>query len=128
MKTAEYQSRCPLCEDQIEIGDNIEYCHNRRRWHHFSCPWTKDQGYRPDMIILDADDDEIIDIMKHEKNKERDRKYTLRTINEQVSGLESGESAESPAPRRRMERTFQRRKLVVKIMEKCRRFLSFLNF
>ena len=96
MKTAEYQSRCPLCEDQIEIGDNIEYCHNRRRWHHFSCPWTKDQGYRPDMIILDADDDEIIDIMKHEKNKERDRKYTLRTINEQVSGLESGESADRP--------------------------------
>ena len=96
MKTAEYQTRCPLCEDQIEIGDNIEYCHNRRRWHHFSCPWTKDQGYRPDMIILDADDDEIIDIMKHEKNKERDRKYTLRTINEQVSGLESGESADRP--------------------------------
>jgi hypothetical protein len=89
MKTAEYQTRCPLCEDQIEIGDNIEYCHNRRRWHHFSCPWTKDQGYRPDMIILDADDDEIIDIMKHEKNKERDR--TLQTINEQISGLESGE-------------------------------------
>ena len=72
MKTAEYQTRCPLCEDQIEIGDDIEYCHNRRQWHHFSCPWTKDKGYRPDMIILDADDDEIIDIMKHEKNKERD--------------------------------------------------------
>lgn len=103
MKTAEYQSRCPLCEDKIEVGDNIEYCHNRRQWHHFSCPWTSDEGYRPDMVILDpdmviidADDDEIIDIMKHEKNKERDRKYTLRTINEQVSGLESGESADRP--------------------------------
>ena len=103
MKTAEYQTRCPLCEDKIEVGDDIEYCHIRREWHHFSCPWTRDEGYRPDMVILDpdmviidADDDEIIDIMKHEKNKERDRKYTLQTINEQVSGLESGESGECP--------------------------------
>ena len=88
MKTAEYQSLCPLCEDKIEIGDDIEYCHVRREWHHFSCPWTRDEGYRPDMVILD---DEIIDIMKHEKNKERDR--TLRTIYEQDSGLESGERA-----------------------------------
>ena len=91
MKTAEYQTRCPLCEDKIEVGDDIEYCHIRREWHHFSCPWTKDEGYRPDMVIID--DDEIIDIMKHENNKEKDR--CLRVINEeQTSGLESGELLE----------------------------------
>lgn len=97
MKTAEYETRCPLCEDKIEVGDNIEYCHNRRQWHHFSCPWTKDEGYRPDMVILDPDmvmidDDEIIDIMKHENNKEKDR--VIKVINEQPAGLESGESGE----------------------------------
>ena len=99
MKIAEHQTLCPLCEDKIEVGDDIEYCHIRREWHHFSCPWTRDEGYRPDMVILDpdmviidADDDEIIDIMKHEKNKEKDR--VIKVINEQPPGLESGESVD----------------------------------
>ena len=53
MKTAEHKSECPFCEDQIEVGDNIQYCHVRRSWGHLSCPWKSDEGYRPDMIILD---------------------------------------------------------------------------
>ena len=91
MKTAEYESQCPLCEDKIIEGDNIEYCHVRREWHHFVCPWIKDEVYRPDMVIIDADDDdEIITIMDHEKNKMNDR--YLRVINEeQTSGEESQE-------------------------------------
>lgn len=91
MKIAEHQTLCPLCEDKIEVGDNIEYCHVRREWHHFVCPWTNDEGYRPDMVIIDADDDdEIISIMDHEKNKKKDR--CLRVINEeQTSGEESQE-------------------------------------
>ena len=91
MKTAEYESQCPLCEDKIIEGDNIEYCHVRREWHHLVCPWRNDEGYRPDMVILDADDDdEIITIMDHEKNKMKDR--YLRVINEkQTSGEESQE-------------------------------------
>ena len=89
MKIAEHQTLCPLCEDKIEVGDNIEYCHVRREWHHFICPWTNDEGYRPDMVIIDADDDdEIISIMDHDKKKDR----CLRVINEeQTSGEESHE-------------------------------------
>ena len=89
MKTAEYESQCPLCEDKIIEGDNIEYCHVRREWHHLVCPWRNDEGYRPDMVILDADDDdEIITIMDQDKMKDR----YLRVINEkQTSGEESQE-------------------------------------
>ena len=72
MKIAKYVSECPLCEEDIKVGDNILFSHHRGEWHHFQCPWQSDEGYRPDMIQVDVPQG-AENIMEHEKNKWRDR-------------------------------------------------------
>lgn len=41
MKTAQYVSECPLCEENIQISDNIQFCHTRKKWYHNQCPCDK---------------------------------------------------------------------------------------
>jgi hypothetical protein len=72
MKIAEYVSECPLCEEDIQEGENILFCHQKKEWHHFQCPWQDDVGYRPDMVRIDIATG-AKNIMEHEKNKWRDR-------------------------------------------------------
>ena len=92
MKIAEYESECFLCEDRIKVGDEIQYDGSRKAWEHLVCPWESDPGYRPDMVIIDAG--------IHERNKEKDREFNLETIDEQLSGIETGETAERGAMER----------------------------
>jgi len=54
MQVAEYVSECPLCEENIQVGDDILFSHHREEWHHFQCPWQLEEGYRPDMIRVDV--------------------------------------------------------------------------
>jgi hypothetical protein len=70
---------CPICEIPIKPGDDILWWPPRRSWEHVTCPWRKDDGYRPDMVIIDVDD-EYFAVKEHIKNQEKDEENQSGTI------------------------------------------------
>ena len=87
---------CGICEDKINIGDDIVWCQPRRVWEHLTCPWRNDDGYRPDMVVIDIDnaDRDYFTIKEHIKNQERDRQKQCESLEEQESGAETYEMSQ----------------------------------
>ena len=67
---AKFCQACAICEDPINIGDDILYCPAKKDWEHVTCPWRNDKGYRPDMVIIDMDIDEDYFKLKNDKEDE----------------------------------------------------------
>lgn len=73
---AKFSQACAICEDPINIGDDILYCPAKKDWEHVTCPWRNDKGYRPDMVIIDVDTfDNDYFKMKKDYDIIKDNKY-----------------------------------------------------